>query len=139
MTLDVVTEGGVTFVEGSPSVPAASGADVVTAVIEASFGARAEGAVVYVEQLPPAFFDLSSRVAGEALQRLRNYGVRLAVVVPPGWDGGSSRFGDIGPTSSTSSSASSGRRRIAYVCRTTPCISTSIVSISLVSVSRIIR
>jgi hypothetical protein len=95
MTLDVVTEGGVTFVEGSPSVPAASGADVVTAIIEASFGTRAEGAVVYAEQLPPAFFDLSSGVAGEALQRLRNYGVRLAVVVPPGWDGGSSRFGEM--------------------------------------------
>ena len=52
-------------------------------------------AVLYAEQLPPAFFDLSSRVAGEALQRLRNYGVRLAVVVPPGWAGGSSRFGEM--------------------------------------------
>ncbi len=98
MVLHAASEGGVTFVEGSPSAtvaPDASGAEVVTALIEACFGAGAGAAVLYAEQLPAAFFDLSSRVAGDALQRLRNYGIRLAVVVPPGWAGGSSRFGEM--------------------------------------------
>lgn len=31
--------------------------------------------------LPPAFFDLSTGVAGELLQKLANYGIRLAAVV----------------------------------------------------------
>lgn len=30
--------------------------------------------------LPPAFYDLSTRLAGEILQRLSNYRVRLAIV-----------------------------------------------------------
>ncbi len=32
--------------------------------------------------LPPAFFDLRTRLAGELTQRLAQYGVRLACVVP---------------------------------------------------------
>src|SRR4029434_11068354 len=92
MTWNVVIEDGVTFVEASSAAPAAS-ADVTTALLEACFAADTRAALLYAEQLPPAFFDLSSRVAGETFQRLRNYGVRLAVVVPPGWAGGSSRFG----------------------------------------------
>ena len=32
--------------------------------------------------IPPEFFDLSTRVAGELLHRLSIYGVRLAAVVP---------------------------------------------------------
>ena len=32
--------------------------------------------------LPPAFFDLSTGVAGELVQKLVNYGVRMAAVVP---------------------------------------------------------
>ncbi len=97
MVLTTASEGGVTFVEGSPAAaaPEASGAELVTALLGACFGTGAEGAVLYAEQLPPAFFDLSSGVAGEALQRLRNHGVRLAVVVPPGWGGGSSRFAEM--------------------------------------------
>jgi hypothetical protein len=53
-------------------------ADVVVACIES--GARAllldDGA------LPPAFFDLSTGVAGALVQRLTTYGVRMAAVVP---------------------------------------------------------
>lgn len=32
--------------------------------------------------LPPAFFDLSTGVAGELAQKLVNYGLRMAAVVP---------------------------------------------------------
>ena len=96
MAFDVVNEGGVTFVEGAPgTTEAATGEGISTAIIESCFGAGAQGALIYAEQLPAAFFDLSSRMAGEVFQRLRNYGLRLAVVVPPGWRGGSSRFGEM--------------------------------------------
>jgi hypothetical protein len=32
--------------------------------------------------LPPAFFELGSGVAGELVQKLTNYGIRMAAVVP---------------------------------------------------------
>jgi hypothetical protein len=32
--------------------------------------------------LPPSFFDLSTGVAGDVVQKLVNYGVRMAAVVP---------------------------------------------------------
>ena len=48
------------------------------------------------ENLTPAFFDLSSGEAGAILQKLRNYGIRLAVVCPPGRVLMSSRFGEMG-------------------------------------------
>ncbi len=53
-------------------------ADVVVACIESGASALLldEGA------LPPAFFDLSSGVAGALVQRLATYGVRMAAVVP---------------------------------------------------------
>jgi hypothetical protein len=45
--------------------------------------------------LPAAFFDLSSRQAGELLQRPRTYGIRLAVLVPPEGVATSRRFGEM--------------------------------------------
>jgi hypothetical protein len=66
-------------------------------LLEACFEARARAALLYAENLPPAFFDLSSGAAGEVLQKLRTYGgIRLAVVAAP--DGPvrpSSRFGEM--------------------------------------------
>lgn len=52
--------------------------DLVGACLEHRAGALLldEGA------LPPAFFDLSSGMAGELVQRVVNYGLRMAVVVP---------------------------------------------------------
>lgn len=52
----------------------------VTRVIEACLSSGARAAVLYAENLPSAFFDLSSGQAGTILQKLRNYGIRLAVV-----------------------------------------------------------
>jgi hypothetical protein len=95
---DLATDGDVSFLEGSRTAPATAdgtATELTTAIIEAAFGAGTRAVLVYAEQLPAEFFDLSSRVAGDALQRLRNYGVRLAVVVPAGWAGGSSRFGEM--------------------------------------------
>ena len=51
--------------------------------------------IVYAPNLTPAFFDLSSGEAGEILQKLRNYHIRLAVVYDPGSVVFSSRFGEM--------------------------------------------
>ena len=41
------------------------------------------GAVLFDRTaLPPAFFDLSSGLAGELIQKLTQYGIRMAAVVP---------------------------------------------------------
>jgi hypothetical protein len=48
--------------------------------IEAVYGAEAEWFAVPVARLDPAFFDLSSGVAGDFVQKFVNYGLRLAIV-----------------------------------------------------------
>jgi hypothetical protein len=53
-----------------------SGADA----IEAMYSAEADWIAIPVARLDPAFFDLSSGVAGEFVQKFVNYGRRLAVV-----------------------------------------------------------
>jgi hypothetical protein len=90
-----VQQSGTTVVEGQPDVPFMSGPDDVIQVLEACFSAGARAAVLYAENLPAAFFDLSSGQAGAVLQKLRNYGVRLAVVYRPGQIRVSSRFGEM--------------------------------------------
>jgi len=51
--------------------------------------------LLYSENLTERFFDLSSREAGEILQKLRTYQVRLAVVLPQDRQTLSSRFGEL--------------------------------------------
>lgn len=94
MECGVIEVGGEKVVEGRPGEPfLASGEDV--ALVEACFSAGAGAALLYAENLPPAFFDLSSIQAGAMLQKLRNYRLRLAVVCPPGSVQQSSRFGEM--------------------------------------------
>ncbi len=66
-----------------------------TALIEACLSAGGDRALLHAAHLPPAFFDLSSRQAGELLQRLRNYQIRLAVLLPSAGVATSSRFGEM--------------------------------------------
>lgn len=95
MELTTVEEGGVTAVEGPPGAPLMARADDVDLVIEACFSTGARAAVLHAENLPSGFFDLSSGQAGAILQKLRMYGVRLAVVAGPGEVSPSSRFGEM--------------------------------------------
>src|SRR6516162_2519942 len=95
MGLTTVEEGGVKVVEGLPDTPLLLGADDVGLVLEACFSAGARAALLYAENLPAAFFDLSSGQAGAVLQKLRTYGVRLAVVSAPGRVRVSTRFGEM--------------------------------------------
>lgn len=53
--------------------------DAVDVVGNAAFQ-EVSGVIVRARQLPPEFFQLSSRLAGEVLQKFINYRVRLAVV-----------------------------------------------------------
>ena len=94
-TLKPVSIGSATFLEGQPGQPYLRRADDVSTLIEECFSAGARRALLYADNLPPAFFDVSSQQAGTILQKLRSYGVRLAVVAPPGSVPMSSRFHEL--------------------------------------------
>ncbi|KAB8145594.1 DUF4180 domain-containing protein [Chloroflexia bacterium SDU3-3] len=63
-------------------------------LIEACFEHGASRLLLYPENLSPQFFDLSSGDAGEVLQKLRNYRIRLAILRTPALRL-SSRFGEL--------------------------------------------
>jgi hypothetical protein len=67
----------------------------VTTLIEECFSAPTRRALLYADNLPPAFFDVSSQEAGTILQKLRNYGVRLAVIAQRDSVPASSRFHEL--------------------------------------------
>ena len=75
--------GHAVVVEGPAGEPLLRDARDINDMIGQCFGANTTLALLYAENLPPAFFDVSSGQAGEILQKLRNYGLRLAVVVAP--------------------------------------------------------
>lgn len=93
--LPTVDEEGVLAVEGARGRSIFSAADDIDRVLEACFGADCGAALLYAENLPPEFFDVSSGVAGVMLQKLRLYGVRLAVVRAREGGAVSSRFGEL--------------------------------------------
>jgi len=70
---------GVRVLECAPGKPLASRGDCEQLIGDA-FGARAELVVIGVDRLDPRFFDLSTGVAGEVLQTLVNYRLRVVVV-----------------------------------------------------------
>ena len=81
--------------EGLPSEQLLTCVDDVNSVVEACLSTGARGALLYAENLTPAFFDLGSGEAGAVLQKLRNYGVRLAVVCTPKSVAFSPRFAEM--------------------------------------------
>ena len=83
MGLTVHDTGSCRVVEGAPDEALmARGDDVVTA-IEACFEHASGALLLYPENLPARFFDLSSGEAGMILQKLRNYHIRFAIVRTP--------------------------------------------------------
>jgi len=93
--LTVVDEHSVQFVEGEPAQPLMRRPQDATLVLEACFSARTRAALLYPENLTDRFFDLSSGEAGEILEKLRRFHVRLAIVCAPGSVTFSSRFHEI--------------------------------------------
>ena len=68
------------FVEGAPGQPLMAGVKDISTVLEACFDNTVDRLLLYSENLTEHFFDLSSGKAGEILQKLRNYHIRLAIV-----------------------------------------------------------
>ena len=95
MSLTVREESGVAIVEGTPGVPLMRRPQDATLVLEECFAAQASGALLYPENLTARFFDLSSGEAGDVLDKMRRYQVRLAIVCAPGTVQFSSRFSEL--------------------------------------------
>jgi hypothetical protein len=95
MELRVVDENGIDVVEGAPEQPFMSSVADADRVIEACLSAGGRSVLLYAENLTQGFFDLSSGEAGAILQKLRTYGIRLAVVCDPDRVRFSSRFGEM--------------------------------------------
>jgi hypothetical protein len=93
--LTLVEEDGLRFVEGPAGQALLARTDDAALVVEACLSHETMLALLHSANLTPAFFDLSSREAGEVLQKLRNYRVRLAVVAAPGSVRFSRRFGEM--------------------------------------------
>jgi Domain of unknown function (DUF4180) len=70
--------GGVRFLECTGPL----GPGEATALVGACLEREARGVLLESHHLPPAFFDLRTGFAGELLQKLQNYGLRLAGVFP---------------------------------------------------------
>ena len=70
------------MLEREPGMRYLADADDVGRLIEDCVSAGSRTALLYADNLPGKFFDLSSGQAGTILQKLRTYRVRLAVVAP---------------------------------------------------------
>ena len=95
MTLVAVEDDGVNFVTGTSGHALMRRPQDATLIIGACFSAHTRAALLYPENLTDKFFDLSSGEAGEILDKLRRYGIRLAIVCAPGSVAFSSRFSEI--------------------------------------------
>lgn len=83
MELTLLEHHGEPLIEGRPGEPFMTRAGDVDRLLEECFAARAGAALLHAANLPPSFFDLSSGDLGLVLQKLRQYQVRLAVVLEP--------------------------------------------------------
>ena len=79
MEFSVGDEQGYRFIEGVPGQQLIGGVDDIGTILEACFEHGSYRLLLYPENLPAHFFDLSSGEAGAILQKLRTYHVRLAV------------------------------------------------------------
>jgi hypothetical protein len=95
MELSIIDEAGVRVVEGEPDQAFMSSLDDVSRLLEACFSSGARGVLLYGRNMTDGFFDLSSGEAGAILQKLRNYGVRPAIVCAAGSVKFSTRFGEM--------------------------------------------
>ena len=60
--------------------PKLDGERAATDIIGDALGSGAQMVVIPVERLGPGFLTLSTRIAGEAIQKFVNYGLRVAFV-----------------------------------------------------------
>ncbi len=84
MDISIETRDNQRIVEGPPGARLLRTPDDVVKILEACFESHTRSVLLYAENLTEHFFDLSSGEAGALLQKLRNYRVRLALVLPEG-------------------------------------------------------
>jgi hypothetical protein len=84
VSLHLVTTDKGDYLEGSPGVRLLNTADSVSDLISACFEHGVHLILLHAENLTERFFDLSSGEAGAILQKLRNYHVKLGVLLPEG-------------------------------------------------------
>jgi hypothetical protein len=95
MKLAVVEQDGVRVLEGSPDQEFVTGVGDTDRLVEACLTEGLRAVLLHAQNLTSSFFDLSSGEAGAMLQKLRNYGIRLAIVCPADTVRFSSRFGEM--------------------------------------------
>jgi len=95
MQLRLKEQNGKYWIEGSAGQTLLRDANDVSKLVEACFNYRTKRVLLYAENLTDSFFDLSSLEAGEILQKLRNYNIRLSVVLIPNAKELSSAFRDL--------------------------------------------
>ena len=66
--------------EGVPGEMILQNESSITPLLEACFNHKLHNVLLYEDNFNPAFFNLSTGLAGTVLQKLRNYGIRLAIV-----------------------------------------------------------
>ena len=92
MNIQKVAIGPHAAIEGPPATALLHTLEDVVTLIGACFEHQVQAVLLYPENLTPRFFDLSSGEAGEMLQKLRNYHIRVAVVEAPGAEPRSQSF-----------------------------------------------
>jgi hypothetical protein len=80
--LDCFEHAGQRYAAGPEHAPLMQTAEDVIRLIEASGACEASAVLLFAENLPPGFVDLSTGVAGHVLLKLQLYQVRLALVLP---------------------------------------------------------
>jgi hypothetical protein len=80
MTLHCIELQGVRVLEISPEGPVLSTDRDAVALIGDALGCQATTVLLPVSRLDDTFFELSTRIAGEIVQKFVNYGVRLVIV-----------------------------------------------------------
>ncbi len=83
MNLKVLTTRTQTILEGEPSSPLLVSPEDIVDLIGTCFENGAKSLLLYAENLTEHFFDLSSGEAGTILHKLRQYHIKLAVVLSP--------------------------------------------------------
>ena len=95
MKFQVIEIHGKRYVEAPAGQRVMRNVNDATRLIEACWNEETDCLLAYPENLTERFFDLSSTEAGEILQKLRNYRIRMAVVGSPEAMNLSSRFADL--------------------------------------------
>jgi Domain of unknown function (DUF4180) len=79
----VLTSNDKKFLECTPGVLLVNDAFAINSILEICFRHHVNRVLLYSDNVAKEFFDLSTGMAGEILQKCRNYGMRIAMVLDP--------------------------------------------------------